>query len=238
MTRRPERGRPWLRTLVGALVAGAGLVMLVQSAGQWRDREAYRRAPVCQDGPADGCVVAATAFVERKHLASFRRTDTYTVWLWHPRPELVREPEEGVELPEPDAVWNALRDDGEVGVRIWRRNVTRIDVAGRVAETEHSPLTGGVERTAVAVVALFLGMTAALHGVAAARRVGWGRVERMPPTDVTHPVARLLVAATGASVVPLFVVASLDVYSPYVFLLLPGAGVPLWLLLGRVRPRT
>ena len=233
---RGDGHRPWLWVLLGAPVALAGALLLVSSAGEWRDRAAYLRAPVCEGGRTGGCVVEASAVVERKWVRR-RRLDRYEVRLWHYPGAPVRDDGRWTELPEPDAVWEHLTRERTVGVRIWDGHVARIDVAGRSAETEHSPVVDAVERPMWGVLLLPVGAFATGAGVVMGRRYGWARATGVPAFETRRGPLRLLVALMASAVVAMFVVTSFDVYSPRAFLTYPIVGLPVWLLLGRVRPR-
>lgn len=222
---------------MGATFALVGVLLLGSAAWEWRERAAYLRAPACAGDATDGCVVDTVAIVESKHVSRlWGRLDRYYVTLWLYPGQRVRD-ETDVELPEPDAVWDNLTAERAVGVRLWDERVARVDVAGRSAETAHSPVTTAVERTLGGVGGVSCGLLGLYAGTSMVRRHGWVRSPELAPIQLRRGVLRAVVATIVATAVASVVTSSLDVYSPPRLLL---ASLPVWLvawlLLGRTKP--
>lgn len=225
---RGDGHRPWLWLLNGSLAALVGMLMSLTSLPLWSERERYRTARQCEDGPADGCVFDATAVVDHTRVRR-RKADDYLVWLRLDRPDLVERGEENaIEIPDPDLVFESLTPGRAVGVRVWDRHVARIDVPGvGSAETENSPLTSSLEFT-IAWVALFTsGSYGVWGGVVMGRRHGWRRA----PTgalkrDTYTGVAPLLVGQSAGVLVAFVLVVALDVYHPAALLSIPATALP------------
>lgn len=225
---RGDGHRPWLWLLNGVVAALVGTLMSLTSVPLWTERERYRTAPACEDGPADGCVLDATAVVERTRVRRYK-ADDYLVWLRLDRPDLVERGEEAaIELPDPDLVFSSLTPGRAVGVRVWDRRVARIDVPGvGGAETENSPLTASLELTIAWVALLSGGAYGVWGGVVMGRRHGWRRAPTGALKEATYTgVAPLLVGLSVGVLVAFVLVVALDVYHPAALLSIPGTALP------------